>query len=419
MKIINPTRHLLAMLCMQAMLIPAEADAKSNYDAGKPFGFCTRTSRTDSSSAYAYEVTGGGTLAYPIPSTVKSVITLKSNGGDMKKAIGNALKKYSVVVLDGSAGDFIVSSKIGVSELTNRTLIGINGATVRTQWKVSDEIRNALNEAGVPHMRTSGGTGGRLTNGAMVREEAEYNTRQMIINMTGDTEETYRDAGVMSMNRCSDIVIRNIRFYGPGSIDVGGSDLLSIHGCKNVWVDHCEFYDGEDGNFDITNSSDFVTVSWCTFKYNANSYMHQNTNLVGYSDKEPKGYLNVTFAFNHWGEGCRARMPMGRIGKIHMLNNYYTCVGNVTACINPRKNSEFLIEGNSFASGITHAFSEDGAVGYVWTPTNRVISAKVPEPMSMGSVTVPYVYTEMNVDLVPEEVGKYAGATLVTDDDWK
>jgi hypothetical protein len=39
--------------------------------------------------------------------------------------------------------------------------------------------------------------------------------------------------------------------------------------------------------------------------------------------------------------------------------------------------------------------------------------------MSMGSVTVPYVYTKMNVDLVPEEVGKYAGATLVTDDDWK
>ena len=56
MKIINPTRHLLAMLCMQAMLIPAEADAKSNYDTGKPFGFCTRTSRTDSSAACAYEV---------------------------------------------------------------------------------------------------------------------------------------------------------------------------------------------------------------------------------------------------------------------------------------------------------------------------------------------------------------------------
>ena len=138
MKIINPTRHLLAMLCMQAMLIPVEADAKSNYDPGKPFGFCTRTSRTDSSAACAYEVTGGGTLAYPIPSTVKSVMTLKSNGGDMKKAIGNALKKYSVVVLDGSTGDFIVSSKIGVSELTNRTLIGINGATVRTEGERRD-----------------------------------------------------------------------------------------------------------------------------------------------------------------------------------------------------------------------------------------------------------------------------------------
>ena len=85
---------------------------------------------------------------------------------------------------------------------------------------------------------------------------------------------------------------------------------MSFRGTKNCWVDHCEFVDGMDGNFDITQKSDFNTVSWCTFSYSARSYMHQNTNLVGGSDSEATGYLNTTFAFNHWGDGCLARMPM-------------------------------------------------------------------------------------------------------------
>ena len=135
---------------------------------------------------------------------------------------------------------------------------------------------------------------------------------------------------------------------------------MSFRGTKNCWVDHCEFVDGMDGNFDITQKSDFNTVSWCTFSYSARSYMHQNTNLVGGSDSEATGYLNTTFAFNHWGDGCLARMPMARVGKIHMLNNYYTCKeGN--NCINPRKNSEFLVEGNYFAAGVESIYTQAGA----------------------------------------------------------
>lgn len=415
MKLSKTTGQLFAALCLTMALMPVNTVAKSNHDLGKPFGFCTRTSRTDSSSACAYNVTGGGTFSYPIPETIQSVKVLKSNGGDMKNTIKNAIKKYSVVVLDGSAGDFIVSSKIELRELTGRTVIGINGATLRTQWYVTDEIKTALDNAGIPRMSTAGGTGGTLTNGARVREQAEYNTRQTIINLTGDTAETYRDAGVMSLGGCSNIIIRNIRFYGPGSIDVGGSDLLSLLGCRNVWVDHCEFYDGMDGNFDITVSSDFITVSWCTFKYTAHSYMHQNTNLVGYSDREATGYLNITFANNHWGEGCRQRMPMGRVGRIHMLNNYYTCVGNTAPCINPRKSSEFLIEGNYFADGIENAFGANGADAFTWTQTNRTAT---PYESTATTVTVPYIYKEMSVEQVPTEVGTYAGAILQTADDW-
>ena len=136
--------------------------------------------------------------------------------------------------------------------------------------------------------------------------------------------------------------------------------------------------------------------------------MHQNTNLVGYSDKEPKGFLNVTYAYNHWGKGCHARMPMVRAGRIHMLCNYYDCFGNPSACINPRMNSEVLIEGNYFADGIKKFFDTKDAEAWTWTDTNHAPST----PKSKGKVAVPYQYNAIPTDNVPTEVKAYAGATL-------
>ncbi|MBO6099658.1 MAG: hypothetical protein J6P01_05930, partial [Prevotella sp.] len=330
----------LSAICTTALAI-------SPYDLQKPFGFCTVSSRTSSDSTY--NITGGGCYKYPIKGVKKDrVITLTATGKDMKQEITKAVKDYDVIVFDGQKGDFIVSSIISFKELKNKTLLGINHAKLCTTWFATQEIIKALNDAGVPQMSSSKNTGGTLSNGHKVSEEAEFNTRQIIINMTGDEKEAYRNSGVFFFKDCENLIIRNLTFQGPGSIDVGGSDLVSLYGSKHCWIDHCDFMDGMDGNFDITRLSDFITVSWCTFSYNERSYMHQNTNLVGANDNEQTGYLNITYAFNEWGKGCKARMPMARVGKIHMLNNYYNCAGNATNCINPRRNSEFLIEGNYF-----------------------------------------------------------------------
>ena len=392
------------------LCLSASAASQSTYDLQKPFGFCTVSSRTSSSSTYT--ITGGGCYEYPVPSSVSSskVITLTSTGKDMRSAIESAISNYSVIIFDGSKGDFILSSKIGMSKVKNKTLIGINNAKLCTTWYATQEIIDALNKAGVPDMSTSGG-GGTLPNGTKVTEEAEYNTRKIIIQMTGDNAESYRNAGVFSFSGCENLIIRNLKFQGPGSIDVGGADLLSfVDGTKHCWVDHCDFQDGMDGNFDITVQSDFNTVSWCTFSYTDRSYMHQNTNLIGSSDSEAKNYLNTTFAFNHWGTNCKARMPMARVGKIHMLNNYYTCTtgGN---CINPRKNSEFLIEGNYFAKGVKSIFGASGATAVTWKNTNYSVEGKSGES-SGSTITVPYSYTVADASKVPTEVGTYAGATL-------
>ena len=398
-------KYLLTTLAALFSLITVAAD----YDQNKPFGFCTRSSRTD--AACTYNITGGGCYSYPIPSDFKGkVIVLKSNGQDMKKDIQNAIKQNDVIIFDGSDGDFIVSSNIYV-EGANKTLLGINNARLCTKWYVTNDIITALNKAGVPNMSTHDG-GGMLPNGQFVREEAEYNTRKIIIELTGDQSESYRRSGILTV-RQENIIIRNITFVGPGSIDVGGSDLLSFNGAKHCWVDHCAFSDGMDGNFDITVSSDFNTVSWCTFSYTERSYMHQNTNLIGYSDREPTGFLNTTFAFNWWGQGCVQRMPMIRVGKIHMLNNYFSCTtaGN---CINPRKNSEVLIEGNYFEKGVRRYYSQNDAISVTWADSNHAEEPnKAGQPISIGTpVTVPYDYSVAPYADVPAAVKKHAGATL-------
>lgn len=400
-------KYLMTCLTLALSLAATAGD----YDLGKPFGFCTRSSRTDAASIY--NMTGGGCYTYPVPADFTGkVVVLKSTGDDMRKVIEKTIENEEnrVVIFDGSQGDFMVSSSINITA-TDKTILGINNARICTQWHLTDDIITALNNAGVPRMKTSKNTGGTLSNGHRVGEEAEYQTRRIIMEMTGDQQELYRKAGTLILRGCSNVIVRNLTFVGPGSIDVGGSDLLSCINSKHCWIDHCAFVDGQDGNFDITQSADFVTVSWCTFNYSVRSYMHQNTNLVGYSDKEARGFLNTTYAFNWWGEGCLQRMPMARVGKIHMLNNYYSST-TANNCINPRTDSEVLIEGNYVEKGVRKYYSQNGATAVTWRPDNYAADGK-PLPESVGTmVTVPYDYTVAPYNDVPAVVKAHAGATL-------
>lgn len=400
----NLSKTILIFSALVAVSLPSFAQA--SFDQMKPFGFVTVSSRTDNTKSY--DLTGGGTF---IPdANAAGAVVLTSTGADMKSAITTAINNNKVIILDGSKGDFIISSVINLSSKSGKTIIGINNARLCTKWYVTDEIKSKLDAQNVKSASTSSGTGGRLSNGKDVSEEAEFKTRQILLNMYGN--EDYRNSGIFYVQSCSNIVFRNITFVGPGSIDVSGYDLMSIYGSNHIWVDHCSFIDGIDGNLDITQKADFCTISWCTFHYTDRSYMHQNTNLIGSSDSETAGYLNTTMAYNMWGAKCRARMPMGRVGKIHVLNNYYNCAGNSTACVNPRKNSEFLIEGNYFDKGISKVFTDNDSKAYTWASDNIIGRSGTNAPTSSGTVTVPYDYSVQPAANLPEIISKHAGATL-------
>ena len=88
-------------------------------------------------------------------------------------------------------------------------------------------------------------------------------------------------------------------------------------------------------------------------------------------------------------------MPMARVGKIHMLNNYYDCTGNGSNAINPRKNSEFLIEGNYFEKNVKY-YGQSGATAVTWSTTNHIEGSSV-QPSNVGStVTVVLIPVLLN-----------------------
>lgn len=234
---------------------------------------------------------------------------------------------------------------------------------------------------------------------------------------------TKSGSGILNLrNGSNNVIIRNLIFEGPGAYDIDGRDNLTADGCINLWVDHCEFQDGLDGNFDIRGNSDNVTVSWCKFTYlkpaipggSGGSNDHRYSNLVGASDSQAPldGHYNVTFQNCYWADGCRERMPRARNAEIHVLNCYYNTnvsssralgfsggINNLTCYV---ENSDFAKIGTVYQSyGGTVALEFDNCINSV---------------SNIGTVNQPtYAYSVIPV----EDVATYipnaecgAGATL-------
>lgn len=171
------------------------------------------------------------------------------------------------------------------------------------------------------------------------------------------TDLSKTGSGILFIKRCTNFIIRNLIFEGPGAYDTDGYDNLCIDNCQNFWVDHCEFSDGMDGNFDIKNMSDFVSVTWCKFNYKkapipggpGGAPDHRYSNLIGSSDDATAdaGKLSITFYYCWWGEGCKERMPRIRYGKLHIVNTLFSSsVSN--QCIRAGYKADLVAEGNYF-----------------------------------------------------------------------
>lgn len=186
-------------------------------------------------------------------------------------------------------------------------------------------------------------------------------------------DQTKEGSGILNLKPgSSNVIIRNLIFESAGAYDTDGRDNFCISGGIKVWVDHCEFQDGVDGNFDTKALSDNITVTWCKFTYlkppksggSGGTADHRFSDLVGSndSDKPADGKFSMTWQYCWWASGCVERMVRARNAQLHMLNCYWNSqqtkvalgLGGVTDC---------YVENSVFAnSGQKYDYYDNGTV---------------------------------------------------------
>ena len=237
------------------------------------------------------------------------------------------------------------------------------------------------------------------------------------------TQQNATTSGILFVKKSSNIIIRNLIFEGPGAYDCDGNDNLCFEGVTKAWVDHCEFQDGCDGNFDNKSTTDNVTVSWCRFRYlkapkaggSGGADDHRFTNLLGSSssDKPSDGTYNITWAYCWWDEGCKERMVRCRNAELHFLNCYWnSSVANYY--VGP-ENVKAYFEGCTFEGKANTA--KNIFKSYGGTNACKFVNCSGKLPSNSGTVNAPtYAYDQLN----PADSKTYvtnetcgAGATLI------
>lgn len=217
---------------------------------------------------------------------------------------------------------------------------------------------------------TTGGTGGAevvVTTMADLNAKAKSSGKLIIYvsgTLTGRLSITSSDKtifglpgakiqGSIGISGANNIIVRNLIVRGDkcSTYDEckNGDDAVGVSsGSKNIWLDHLDIADGQDGNCDVNRSSDFVTISWSKFSYTY-AKQHRFSNLIGSSDAATydRGFLSVTYHHCWWGDMVNERQPRVRFGKVHVANNLYTST-NSNYCARAGFESNMLVEGNVF-----------------------------------------------------------------------
>lgn len=140
--------------------------------------------------------------------------------------------------------------------------------------------------------------------------------------------------GCITLQYVSNVIIHNIHVHHckpAGNTNVASSpthvgwrgksdgDGISLFGARKVWIDHCSLSYCADGLIDAIMGSTGITISNNYFAH------HDEVMLLGHDDKYlPDSGMQVTIAFNHFGEALVQRMPRCRRGYIHVVNNDFT-----------------------------------------------------------------------------------------------
>lgn len=148
-------------------------------------------------------------------------------------------------------------------------------------------------------------------------------------------------------------------------------DAISIFGSSNIWIDHLSLSECEDGLVDVIQGSTAITISNCHMT------KHNDVMLFGASDSySGDKIMQITVAFNHFGQGLIQRMPRCRWGFVHVLNNDYThwlmyAIGGSSGPTILSQGNRFIAPNNDAAKEITHRDYATPAVWSKWQWTSQ------------------------------------------------
>ena len=246
------------------------------------------------------------------------------------------------------------------------------------------------------------------TLGSGVSTRIAVTSNKTIVGLAGATIN-----GGIDIKGASNVIVRNLKIKGPGSVDVNGVDCMYIDNSTNVWIDHCEFVDGQDGNFDIANGANYITITWCKFNYTSASSNHQFSNLIGNSDSKTSDStkLKVTLQYNWWGSGCKERMPRVRFGQVHVVNNLFDSPV-ASHCVRAGLKADLLVEGNVFRGVAKPIDLYENNFKAVTERNNLFIGTSGNTSGSGTSFTPPYNLGIAAAANIENPIRQCAGATL-------
>jgi len=215
-----------------------------------------------------------------------------------------------------------------------------------------------------------------------------------------DTKAGLQGGGIGIQGK--NVIIQNLTL-GPAR-----GDVMELSGARNVFITKCEFFGSTDELCSIVRGSDYVTVSWSKFHF-PNPDSHSFPHLIGNSDRREsdRGKLHVTMHHNHYGAGCRSRMPRVRFGKVHLYNNYYHCRGN-NYCIGTGVESSIRVERSVF-DGVKRPWNDMGGTerdAVIGWKDLRFVDCEAPgyAPNSWPVFEPPYEYSMHRLDEVKKLV---------------
>jgi pectate lyase len=370
----------------------------------------------------------------PTSASVGALVTLYGTGFS-SQANGNGVKfngtAASVTAASATSLEVTVPSGASTGRLT--VTVGGKTATSASDFTVDPATKPATGMIGWATVKecgasgTSGGEGGptvTVTTASALLSAAKAAGKQVIqisgkIDLGGSTLQVASDKTLIGMNggaeivgytsvkNAKNVILRNLKFNGGQLAE--GDDTAEVSTATCVWIDHCEFFDGGDGNLDIVRGSDLVTVSWTKFYYVVRNHSHRLSNLCGNNDTDTPDKINITFHHNWWGAKVIERMPRVRHGKVHVFNNYFSSAGN-NYCVGAGYKSKLLVE-NNFFDGVKDPikFQVDQGTAEVVEKGNDYSSASG-EHVSRGSAfTPPYSYQAESAQAAKSSVMSGAG----------